>query len=321
MAAVDEAKPAFKARSVKAVGIIGLSDTGRAIAKRLVTQAQSAGIERIVVFDSDKTVIGSFGDEGVTRAKSVAHLVDAVDLTVLCLGGDVDVGKMARSHEGLLDCMLQGQIVIDHSWSSLALTRQLETAFAARGAAFLDAPIGQSKDAEQAIARGNLDLTIGGEQAAIDAASRVLGCFADKVTPIGQAGSAQVVRQVSDLVAVQTFMALAESMVTAGAVGVEADRLLEALSKRVTNNDLSRGGLASIRGGASSGRPTITDAYERLEAAMQLAESKNIHLDGAGGTLGQLREAKEKGLGDKALGSLFQSKQKQQAHAAHRRQP
>ena len=87
----------------------------------------------------------------MVAAKSIAHLVDTSDLVLLCLPGSVDVGKIARSHEGLLDCVRQGQVIIDHSWSSFDLTRQLATAFSARGAAFMDAPIGQSADIDRVI--------------------------------------------------------------------------------------------------------------------------------------------------------------------------
>jgi len=301
----------FHARPIKSVGVIGLSSTGLPIAKRLSCEVEKAGLDKVLVFDNDKALLAKQTDGGLTSAKSIAHLVDSVDLILLCLSGDSEVGKAARSHEGLLDCIRQGQIIIDHSWSSLTLTRQLEVAFGARGAAFLDAPIARSVDVQDHIGAGCIDLNIAGDPVVIDAASAVLRGFADAVHLVGDVGSAQIVRQMDDLVALETFTALAEAMIAAGGVGVDADRLLPALAKRLTSNDLSRSGLAGMRGGkdhSSMGQPTIADACRRLEDAINIADGNNIRLDSASHTLARLREAVEGGKGGEGLGSLFSPK-------------
>lgn len=299
----------FKPKAIKTVGVIGLGGLGRAIGQRVL---QAAGLEKVVVFDADPSRLASIAETGLIAAKSIAHLVDMADLIALCLPGGADVGRVARSHEGLLDCTRQGQIVIDHSWSPMALMHQLDTAFAARGAAFLDAPIGKGPAAEKAVASGALALAIGGREAAIQAASLVLRCLARDITHVGPAGAAQVTRQMSDLVAFQTFEALAGALMTAKSAGVAADRLLDAFAKGSPDReDITRDALVDMMGeplreGAS--QPTIAEAAARLGDAIKIASERSLQLGGAGSMLGLLQQAMEEGRGEQGLGKLFEKR-------------
>ena len=293
--------------SIRTVGVVGLGGVGRPISRRFVEEGQKSGISKVVGFDKDPSVLTALEETGVVVAKSIAHLVDMSDLVLLCLPGSVDVGKIARSHEGLLDCVRQGQVIIDHSWSTFDLTRQLATAFNARGAAFMDAPIGKSADIDRVIEAGRLAFAIGGEAAVVDAVSSPLGCFAGDITRVGPAGTAQVVRQMSDLVTLQTFAALGEALTTARAFGVEGDRLFDALAKG-NGDGIGRHGLADLLGNdatAAKGGASIAEAGRRLKEAIQLAKGKKLSLAGAGGTLSLLEQAMENGMGEKKLSGLF----------------
>ncbi len=294
---------------IQAVGVIGLSSFGLAISKKLAREGRKAGLRKLAAFDADTRNLAGLNGTEVIAGKSVADVLDMVDLVLLCLPKTGDVGRIARSHEGLLDCVRKGQIIVDHGWSHLELTRQLATAFAGRGVAFLDAPIGRRGHVERAIETGRLAFAIGGDAAAIDAVSPLLGCFADDITRVGPAGTAQVVRKLGDLVALQTFAALAEALVTGHAFGVEGDRLFDALAKE--NGDsagLGRHALTEFLGEAEPAqamRTSITDAGYRLKKAVELAEEKNLVLKGANSTLALLDEAVEKGLGEQDLSGLF----------------
>lgn len=292
---------------IKTVGVVGLGGVGGAICRRFAKEGQQSGISKVVAFDKDPSALAALGATGVVAAKSIAHLVDMSDLVLLCLPGSVDVGKIARSHEGLLDCVRQGQTIVDHSWSSFDLTRQLATAFSARGAAFLDAPIGKSADIDRVIEAGRLAFAIGGEATVVDAVSSPLGCFAGDITRVGPAGTAQVVRQMSDLVTLQTFAALGEALATARAFGVEGDRLFNALAKG-NGDGIGRHGLADLLGNdetAAKGETSIAEAGRRLKEAIELANRKKLSLTGAGGTLSLLEQAMENGMGEKDLSGLF----------------
>lgn len=296
-------------RPIRAVGVIGLGGFGRTICLRLARECRKVGVRELAGFDLDAAALAGLAGTDVVASKSVAQLVDMVDLILLCLPKAGDVGRIARSHEGLLDCVKKDQIIVDHGWSPLELTRQLATAFTGRGATFLDAPIGRRGNVERTIEAGHLALAIGGDAGAIDATLPLLGCFAGDITRVGPIGTAQVVRQMGDLVALQTFAALAEALVTGHAFGVEGDRLFDALAKE--NGDsagLGRHALAAFLGGdepSSAERTSIIDAGRRLKEAIQLAEGKNLTLEGADSTLALLEKAIEQGLGEQDLSGLF----------------
>ncbi|MDH3663662.1 MAG: NAD(P)-binding domain-containing protein [Alphaproteobacteria bacterium] len=298
---------------IKTVGVIGLGKVGRSICHRLAGQGRQSGFKQVAGFDLDKSVLEDLSEAAIAPSKSMAHLVDKVDLVLLCPPGSgpgsSNIGKIARSHEGLLDCVRQGQIIVDHSWSSLELTRQLATAFTARGAAFLDAPIGKAEDVDRAIDGGRLAIAIGGDAAAIDAALPLLGGFAAKITRTGPIGTAQVVRQMGDLLALQTFAALAEALTTASAFGVEGGRLFDALAKEQGNSAaVGHHRLAEYLGTGDAdadARTSIVEAGQRLKDAIQLAKGKHLSLSGADSTLKLIERAIEQGLGEKDLSGLL----------------
>ena len=292
---------------IKAVGAVGLGGVGGPIVRKFAKEGRRSGVSKVVGFDKDPSALAALEGTEIVAAKSLAHLVDMSDLVLLCLPSSVDVGKIARSHEGLLDCVRQGQVIIDHSWSSFDLTCQLATAFKARGAAFLDAPIGKSVDIDRVIGAGRLAFAIGGEAATVEAVLPTLGCFAGDITRVGSAGTAQVVRQMSDLVTLQTFAALGEALTTARAFGVEGDQLFDALAKG-NGDGIGRHGLADLLGNdetAAKKGASIAEAGRRLKEAIQLAKGKELSLAGAGGTLSLLEQAMENGMGEKGLSGLF----------------
>ena len=301
------AAPEAWQQPIRKVGIIGLAGIGQPICKRLAGHGHRLGFEKVAAFDANRSILDGISEVVIIPCNSVADLVDMVDLILLCLPDDGAVGKIARSHEGLLDGVRQGQIIVDHGWSSFELTRQLGTAFATRGAAFLDAPIEPGGDAFAAIDAGRLALSIGGDALAIEAASPSLRCFASSITPVGPQGSAQVVRHLSDLIALQTFAALAESLMTARAFGIEGDTLFDVLAKG-NGTGLGHHRLAAILGSEDADakeRTSINDAGRRLKDAIQLAKGKKLALTGADCTLALIEKAMERGLGDGDLSGLL----------------
>jgi len=293
------------------VGVIGLNETGQSIARRLARESQGLGLKEIVGFDPDASRRDRLNEAGITAVTSVAHLADMADLILLCLPTSADVAKTVRAHDGLLDCVRQGQIIVDHSWSTLELTKQVATAFSSRGAAFLDAPISRCGDISHDIETGRLVIAIGGDEAALEACLSVLRCLARDITLVGQPGSAQAIRQLSDLITLQTFSALAEALTTAEALGIDGHDLVEALARASGGKaSIGRQGLMEFLGAEGTSvadvkRPSITDAAARLKDAIQLAEQKDIALTSAGSTLTLLHTAEEQGLGEEDLSRML----------------
>jgi 3-hydroxyisobutyrate dehydrogenase-like beta-hydroxyacid dehydrogenase len=294
---------------IRKVGVIGLGGIGRTLCRRLMREGDRAGLKKIAAFDADASVLESLGDTDIAACKSSAHLVDMVDLVLVCLPKRGDVAKIARAHEGLLDGVRHGQIVVDHGWSPLELTRQLATAVAARGAACSDAPISRSGNIDHAIDTGSLAFAVGGDKGPVDAVLPAFRVFARTVTHVGAIGAAQVTRQVGDLVTLQTFTALAEALATAHAFGVDGAMLFEALANGQGDNvGIGRHGLAefvSAEGEAGGRGTTIADAGRRLRDTVELAASGSLSLSSAKTTLGLIDQAIENGLGDQDLTGLL----------------
>jgi 3-hydroxyisobutyrate dehydrogenase-like beta-hydroxyacid dehydrogenase len=289
-----------KSGPIRRVGILGFGEVGRFVSRRLAEDAADLGLEKIAVFDDNPAALALVEDSRLTKSASLAHLVDAVDLALVCLPSGADLGKAARRHDGLLDCARSRQIFVDLGSSPPAMARQLATAFAARGAAFLDGPMLRLGDGSRPT------LAIGGDAAAIQAAEPILRRLVAEIIPVGAPGAGQVARRLDDMVRLQTVAAFAEALATARAVKLESGPLLQALAKGGDAGATPRRlGLKALAG--EGGRLTIKEARGRLDEGIQLAEGLGLSLDCAKSARAWFDKAIAMDLGESGLCALLET--------------
>ena len=77
---------------------------------------------------------------GVRAAESPRAVVDAADIVLLSLPGGPQVRALCLEPDGILAHARAGQIVADTSTCPVALARELDQVFEAKGVRFADAP-------------------------------------------------------------------------------------------------------------------------------------------------------------------------------------
>ena len=105
-------------------------------------------------------------------------------------------------------------MLVDHTTASAEVAREMHAAAAARGVAFLDAPVsGGQAGAEN----GKLTIMVGGDAAAFAAAEPVLAHYAKAVTLMGGPGAGQLTKMVNQICIAGLVQALSEGINFAGA--------------------------------------------------------------------------------------------------------
>ena len=157
-------------------------------------------------------------------AKDPASAVFGAEFVLMCLGDDPDVRAVFDAFEASLGA---GMTVIDHTTASAGLARELAERCKAKGARFIDAPV---SGGEAGAMNGKLTIMCGGEEAAFAAAEPVMNAFARKITLIGETGAGQLAKSVNQICIAGIVQGLAEGLHFAEAAGLDAAKVIEAIS-------------------------------------------------------------------------------------------
>jgi 3-hydroxyisobutyrate dehydrogenase len=276
----------------KTIGFIGLGVMGEPICRNLV---QKSG-KRVVAFDLSAEPLQRLRAVGVQPASSVAEVIKQGDLLFLCLPSAKHV-RAVFDGDGILKNVRSGQVVADLGTSSVSQTRDFAEQLAAKGAAWLDAPIARTRQAAQ---DGTLSVMVGGPRELYDAVEPLIRCFATDVTHCGEVGAGQVTKILNNMVVFETVNALSEAVAVAKASGLDPKLLLDTLSKGSADSFALRNhGMKAIVPGVFPERAFSTEyALKDLSYALELAGEAGIRLRGAELTGKILQEAVDAGSGD-----------------------
>jgi 3-hydroxyisobutyrate dehydrogenase len=200
---------------------IGLGVMGYPMAGHLAR----AGHE-VAVFNRSPAKAERWAGEYKGRAATtIAQAVAGCELVALCVGNDNDVRQVVAE---ALPALAAGAIIVDHTTASAKLAREMAETAAARGCAFLDAPVsGGQAGAEN----GQLAIMIGGDAAAVERARPVIGVYAKAVQHMGEAGSGQLTKMVNQICIAGVVQGLAEAVHFATQAGLDRALVYEAISK------------------------------------------------------------------------------------------
>ena len=204
------------------IGLVGVGLLGTAVAGRLL----KAG-HRVVGFDtaSDRgRALVTMGGEVASSARAVALASEAV-CTLLPTLGAVEAAILGP--DGVAAAGKPGQVVIQMSTISPALTVRLAAESRTRGLDFLDCPVSGTSGV---VARGEGMLFVGGERRAFERWRPLLEAILPRAVYIGAAGQAMVLKLVANLLVALHSAAAAEALHLARQAGLEPAVALEVLT-------------------------------------------------------------------------------------------
>lgn len=202
------------------VGIVGLGLLGGAIAARLVERGFS-----VVGYDANESRRDVALNDGVVVVNSAAEVAAKCELVLLSLPtGDISALVVRE----LAPQLHRGQIIVDTTTAAAEQMIALAGLLTPLGVAFVEAEVAGSS---VQVRRGEVLVFVSGDDAVVAKCRPVLEAFAVAVHHAGNTGDAARWKLVHNLLLGLHRAVLAEGLVLAEALGLDASRILEVLKQ------------------------------------------------------------------------------------------
>lgn len=286
------------------IGFIGVGMMGHGMAKNLLLKGFALGF----VVHRDRSRLGDLLAAGATEFRTPAELAAASDVVILCVTGSPQVEANVFGEEGLLAAARPGLDVVDTSTSEPSSTARIREAFAARGVAFVDAPLARTpREAEE----GRLNAMVGADDATLARLKPVLAAFCENIFHVGPPGAGHTLKLVNNFMAMAIVASIAEAFAVAAKAGVRLDKLFEVVSLGAINSPIFQ----MMAGGAVAGDLTrmkfaIRNAAKDMRYYTHLAEELPVPAFLGEAVHQSFAQAVALGLGDELVPSMIVAQEK-----------
>jgi 2-hydroxy-3-oxopropionate reductase len=277
------------------VGFIGLGEMGRPLAAHLLAAGHP-----LAVWARRPEVLDELVAQGARRCASAVEVAAGAEVLFTMLTADADVREILAGPAGA--ALSPGSVAVDLSTIGASTARELARTLAARGVAFLDAPVSGGVVGARA---ATLAIMVGGEAAALARVRPLFACFGKTVVHVGPAGAGQVAKACNQMVMVATIEACAEAIALVRAHGVDPGRALQALAGgSAASRVLEVFGGRMLRGDFTAG---VQARLHHKDYAIILAEAHALGVSAplAGAVAAQLAALMAQGFGGDDTSSLL----------------
>jgi 3-hydroxyisobutyrate dehydrogenase-like beta-hydroxyacid dehydrogenase len=287
------------------IGFIGLGLMGHGIAKNLVTK----GFPLTVRAHRNRKPLEDLLAAGAKEVKTNAEVANNADIVFLCVTGAPQVEEIVFGDEGILSVARSGLVVVDTSTSEPATTAKTREALAAKGVAFVDAPLARTPvEAEQ----GKLNIMVGADDAMFATLKPVLGAFCENIVHAGPPGHGLVLKLINNFIAQAICTATAEACAVAVKSGLSLQKLHQLISAGAVNSGLFQMMVGRmLETGALDGlKFTLSNAAKDLRYYTHFTESLMLPSIVGEAVHQSLVTANALGFGDKYVPSLIEAQEK-----------
>jgi 3-hydroxyisobutyrate dehydrogenase len=207
---------------VMRVGIAGVGKMGAAIALRLAEVGHA-----VVVWNRTPGRTKPLAEAGLAVAATPAELASGVDTIITILGNVAAYPDVYEGRDGLLSGTIGGKLVIDMTTVQPADVKALADKVRAKGAAFVECPVGGTTGPAR---QGKLLGLAGGEPGDLARAKPLLDQMCRRVELLGPVGSGAAMKLAVNLPLMVAYQALSEAVILARSTGLSNEALVELLS-------------------------------------------------------------------------------------------
>jgi 3-hydroxyisobutyrate dehydrogenase-like beta-hydroxyacid dehydrogenase len=273
------------------LGFLGLGIMGYPMARHLVKSGNE-----VALWSNTAEKAKELAKEGkATACATPREVAERADYIFYCVGDSDMARTITIGANGLIAGVRKGAVIADCSTISPAMSKEIGSAFAAKGAHFLDAPCtGSRPGAENA----TLTFMIGGRQSEYERAKPYFEIMGKVFYYCGAAGQGLQAKLTQNLILANIMQAFAEGMVLATKGGIAPELMLDIL-----NNSAAKSGLISFKAPYIMARDFRTNFATKWMAkdvglALESAKAMNVPLPATALTEQMLRAAIAKGWGD-----------------------
>ena len=174
---------------------------------------------------------------GARVGSSPADAAQRAEVVITCLPSSREVREVLERPDGLLAAMASGSTLVDCTSGDPAESRAFAATLAARGIAFMDAPVSGGVVGARA---GTLTVMCGGEPEVLERVRPVLEAFGKKIVVCGPVGSGHAVKAVSNALLAVHVWSLAEALAALTKLGVSAEVALDVINASAGRSNASQ---------------------------------------------------------------------------------
>jgi 3-hydroxyisobutyrate dehydrogenase-like beta-hydroxyacid dehydrogenase len=273
------------------LGFLGLGITGYRMAGHLLKAGHEVALWSHTGSKAQQLAKSGKG----TAVATPREVAERADYIFYCVGDTAMARKIAVGSGGLIETVRKDAIICDCSSIAPEASIELNKAFAAKGAHFLDSPVtGSTGGAEKA----TLTFMIGGDKAVFERAKPYMEIMGKLFYYCGPAGQGLKAKVTQNLVGASILQCFAEGLVLATKAGIAPELMIEILE-----NSAAKSGLATYKAPFILNRDFTTNfsakwMHKDVGFALDLAESLDLPLPVTAVTHQMLQATIAKGWGD-----------------------
>jgi 3-hydroxyisobutyrate dehydrogenase len=207
---------------MKTVGVIGLGNMGRGMVLSLKRGGYS-----VLGFDAAPGVAEKLQEEGVSARATIADITRESDVLILSLPTSAIVEEVVLGSGGVAASAKPGLIVVDTTTAEPNSTRKVAAALREVKVGLVDGPVsGGPKGA----ATATMTMVLGGSDEDVAAVEPILAVMSSRRVHVGPVGAGHVTKIINNLLTGIHLLATSEAVRAAESVGVDPEKLIEALS-------------------------------------------------------------------------------------------
>ncbi len=200
------------------VGWIGTGVMGRSMCEHLVAAAYPVTVHSRTAGRAQPLL-----DGGAAWAPSPAAVAAASDVVFTMVGFPSDVREVVLGPAGVLTTLRAGGVLVDMTTTEPSLSRAIDEAARARGAASLDAPV---SGGDVGARNASLSIMVGGDATVLERVRPLLELLGKTIVHQGPAGSGQHTKMVNQTLIATGLIGVCEALLYAHRAGLEPSAVL-----------------------------------------------------------------------------------------------
>ena len=206
------------------IGMIGVGLMGHGIAWNIA----NAGYRLTVLDHPGNQPVDDLRAMGAVLASSIADVVAACDIVILCVTGSPQVEAILTGAAGVVANLRPGMVVVDCSTALPDSTERMAAAVVKAGGQFMDAAMTRLPQHARA---GTLNLLIGADPALLERLRPLLETFSENITHIGGVGAGHRMKLLHNYVSLGFMTLLSEVAAHGEKAGIDPAILIDVLAK------------------------------------------------------------------------------------------
>jgi 3-hydroxyisobutyrate dehydrogenase len=273
------------------VALIGLGLMGGGIAQNLL----KAGFT-VSVYNRTREKAEPLLAQGAQWAGSPRAAAESADVILSVVADDAASRAVWLGESGAFAGARLRAVVVECATLSLEWVRDWHASARERELLALDAPLFGSK---LAAVGGTVNLYIGAEPEALEAARPVLQAFSSNLTHLGPPASGAIYKLINNMMGAVHLAALGEGIALAEKAGLNLEAVAQAITTGAASSPMVKNKLSNVaRRDYADVHFALRWMHKDLGYALRLAEEMNVPTPTVATTRELFRLAMQKGLGD-----------------------